>query len=163
MSSGPSEGVAKSPRAPWPPSGFRRQRRNFPIWRIDNQRRSPGWHDLVSAVEPEIIVGSGYVGFGSVAAPVSIGVRRHPLFIRNRFLLRKEFFPGEVLGAFKGCDGGVGPQPLQSGWPSAVRGAVQVFAATLALAWPAAGAGASNTAAVAAASALMGTRNRRVI
>ena len=85
------------------------------VFRIDNQRGSPRFHDVGPAIPPEVIVGAADVGFRRAIAAVHVAAFDDVLFVFGRLLLRKKLFSREFRGPFKRRNGGPAPGALQIG------------------------------------------------
>ncbi len=102
--------------------------------------------NLSSMIEPKVVVGPGDVGFGIRAAARSLLLSTAGCVFHFSVAScsMKKGFPASSLGRSKGVMVAFVHTPCKSGWPSGVRGAVQVLAA---------GDGVSNTTAPANARA----------
>ena len=107
------DATASLPRGRPPSAAPPGQRRNSPVARIDNQRRSPGRDNPGAPVPPRGVVADGKVGLGIAVAAIRVVSFPHPFFIIGRFRLREKLFPGELGRAFQRGHGRVGPDALQ--------------------------------------------------
>src|SRR6185436_8463184 len=89
-----------------------RQRRNPPVWRIDNNRGPQGRDNLCSSIPPEVVVARRQVCRWINVATISVVTLAHLLLIGHRFIASKKLFAREFLRTLERRDRRIGPVAL---------------------------------------------------
>src|SRR5215813_13710476 len=88
-------------------SPCRRQRRNFSVTRIYDQRRPSCFDDLRSSIPPKVVIRTTHICLGRAVAAIHVVSRSYLSFVIGSFFFRKEFFSCQFGGSLQrryGCE-----------------------------------------------------------